>query len=69
MRFEDSAGSEEIFMNASKDMAHAIGNNASTTVGANHTHQIGLDHTVTVGSNATNGVTGDHSMTIGAPSR
>jgi type VI secretion system secreted protein VgrG len=56
LRFEDSAGGEEIFFNASKDMsvtAHdaateTVGNERKVTVGASRKLVVGQDHRATV---------------------
>jgi type VI secretion system secreted protein VgrG len=66
VRFEDKKGSEEMFINASKDMSATVGDNSQVQIGVNHTHQIGVNHDVSIGSNSTLGVTGDQSVTIGA---
>jgi type VI secretion system secreted protein VgrG len=66
IRFEDKTGAEEIFINASKDMQHTIGDNAETKVGANHTHKVGSNHTVKIGSNAQLAVTGPQQVKVGA---
>ena len=48
IRFEDKAGSEEMFMNASKDMSCSAGNNATDTVGGSETRSIGSNQKVDV---------------------
>lgn len=58
IRFEDKKGSEEIFLNASKDMAVTVGDKKVKNVGVDHSHEIGANHQVTIGSN--------HSLTVGA---
>jgi type VI secretion system secreted protein VgrG len=66
VRFEDTKGSEEMFINASKDMSATIGDNSEVKVGANHTHQIGVNHDVSIGSNSQLGVKGAQKVSIGA---
>jgi len=64
VRFEDKKGSEEIFLNASKDMNVIVGDNKAKKVGNNHDHQIGSNLDVKVGANRALGVTADQSVTI-----
>ncbi len=66
IRFEDAAGAEEIFLNASKDMAVAIGHCRNETVGNNHAHDIGANHGVTIGTTNTVSIGAEHEVTIGA---
>ncbi len=81
IRLEDGGGSQEFFVNASKDFDGVVVNNKTedvsvdetvevgvdtrVTVGAEQTVSIGADHTATVSSNQAIGVTGDRSLTIG----
>lgn len=58
MRMSDSAGSEEMFMNASKDMTTEVKNNS--------TESIGNDHKKKVGSNQTRNVTDSQTSSVGA---
>ena len=58
LRFEDAGGSEEIFINASKDMTSSTENDTNWNVGGNQTY--------TVGSNNTLSVTADHTMSVAA---
>jgi type VI secretion system secreted protein VgrG len=48
IRFEDKSGSEEIFMQAQKDMNISVKHNQSTNVRVNRTATIGYDEKVTV---------------------
>jgi type VI secretion system secreted protein VgrG len=66
VRFEDKAGAEEIFMNASKDMKVTIGDTKSKKVGNNHTQDIGSNLDVKVGTNRMLGVKADQKVTVGA---
>ncbi len=65
MRFEDAAGSEEIFMHAQKDMNSKILNNRTTDIGTNHTHTVGNNETMKVVKNRTRDVGGNENITIG----
>lgn len=66
IRFEDKSGSEEIFLNASKDMDVSIGDTKDKKVGNNHSHDIGATSKVTVGTHRINNVTADHKYKVGA---
>ncbi len=66
IRFEDKAGGEEMFLNASKDMNVVIGDNKQEKVGVDHTHKIGANHDVKIGSNLKINILGKQSVTIGA---
>jgi type VI secretion system secreted protein VgrG len=56
LRFEDAAGSEEIFLHAQKDFNEVVLNDHNTSVDANQSNS--------VGGNQTNSVTGDQSESI-----
>ncbi|AKT40637.1 type VI secretion system Vgr family protein [Chondromyces crocatus] len=72
--FEDTAGSERIYVNAGKDVTVVVGNercenvgaNALMTVGGDNTEQIGASQTVSVGANDTLTVGGNQTEIIGA---
>ncbi len=66
MRFEDLKGSEELYIQAEKDLNALVKNNESLTVGASRTESIGTDDSLTVGKNRTAKVGVDESITIGA---
>jgi type VI secretion system secreted protein VgrG len=66
IRFEDKKGSEEIFMNASKDMAVAVGDTKTVSVGNNHTHDVGANAKIDVGSDRTIVIGKNQSVDIGA---
>ena len=66
IRFEDKAGSEELFINASKDMNIVIGDKKKESVAVNSTHTIGANHDVKIGSNAKYTVGVNQDVTIGA---
>lgn len=64
LRFEDAAGSEEIFIHAQKDMNEVVKNNHSTSVGGNQTNSVSGDRTHSVDKNETITVTGSQKVTI-----
>jgi type VI secretion system secreted protein VgrG len=66
LRFEDKAGGEEMFLNASKDMNVVVGDNMNEKVGVALTEQIGSNLDVKIGSNLKVGVKSDQSVSIGA---
>lgn len=65
LRYEDAAGSEEIFINASKDMNASIDHDTSWSVGANQTRDVGNDNTLSVTSNAIVSVAANRTLDIG----
>ncbi|HMA94274.1 MAG TPA: type VI secretion system tip protein TssI/VgrG, partial [Polyangiaceae bacterium] len=65
IRYEDKAGEEEIFLNASYDMTYEVGKDSSVTVGTNHTTEIGVNQSCTIGSNQSMGIGGKHEVSIG----
>jgi type VI secretion system secreted protein VgrG len=72
IRMEDKAGSEEMFMNASKDATVSAGNNATETVGNNETRSIGATQSLAVtdsmaakiGANQLYAVSGNQSVHV-----
>ena len=65
LRFEDAAGHEEIFVNASKDLVASVDNDTSWSVGANQTHEVGGNETLSVTADHTTNVAGNRSLSIG----
>lgn len=65
LRFEDAAGSEEIFINASKDMTLAIDDSSRWNIGNDERCEIGSNHTLAVTSDYTSGVAGSRKVDIG----
>ncbi|WP_437483320.1 type VI secretion system tip protein TssI/VgrG [Sorangium sp. So ce1014] len=65
IRFEDKKGSEEIFINASKDMNVVVGDNKQTKVGVDHVHDIGSNLGTTIGGQLKVGVVSSQSVSIG----
>jgi type VI secretion system secreted protein VgrG len=74
IRFEDSAGSEEVSIKAQKNQTLATGNNKTKSTGndekqsvaANRTIDIGANQTIRVTSGFLNTVAGTQSQTVGA---
>lgn len=65
IRFEDKKGSEEIFINASKDMNVVIGDNRQEKVGVDHEHKIGANLDIHVGARLKEGVGAKQDVSIG----
>ncbi len=65
LRFEDAAGSEEIFIHAQKDFNEVVLNDHNTTVGNNQTNNVDVDQTQTVHGNQSETVDGNQDMTVG----
>ncbi|WP_408890044.1 type VI secretion system Vgr family protein [Myxococcus faecalis] len=66
LRFEDAAGAEEIFINASKDYTLLVDNDAEMTVANAERCSVGVDNTVSVGGNHYANVTGNRTLSVGA---
>ncbi|MFT3772974.1 MAG: type VI secretion system tip protein TssI/VgrG [Minicystis sp.] len=66
IRMDDKAGSEEMFMNASKDASVSAGNNATETVGNNETRSIGSNQSLAVTDSMSNSVGADQGLKVGA---
>jgi type VI secretion system secreted protein VgrG len=62
LRFEDKAGSEEIFTHAQKDYNEVVEHDHTTTVHNNQTNAIDCEHTETVGGNQS--LTVDQNRTV-----
>ncbi len=73
IRFEDAAGSEEIFVHAQKDQNIVVGNDRTKSVGHdekvqiknNRDKSVGVDQSETIGSNKKISVGANHDETIG----
>ena len=63
-RYEDKAGSEEIYLHAQKDFNEVVENNHTTHVKANQTNTVDGNQTETVGGNQTMTVKKDRKKTI-----
>jgi type VI secretion system secreted protein VgrG len=66
MRFEDKAGSEEMFINSSKDTKIVVGDNKAVAIHNNHAYTIGANEDVKIGSNYALQVDADQTVSIGA---
>ena len=66
LRFEDSAGSEEIFLNASKDLSISAHDDASESVGNDRKVKVGASRKLVVGQDHFADVKGDRKLTVAA---
>jgi type VI secretion system secreted protein VgrG len=64
MRFEDAAGSEEIFVHAQKDYNEVVENNHSTTVHGNQTNSVDGNQSQSIGGDQSESITGEQTMTV-----
>ena len=81
LRFEDAAGSEEVFFHSQKDLnikvlhnrtqvigvdnTHSVGNNESEEVGKDRTRKVGANESITVEKNETISIGENHSESVG----
>jgi type VI secretion system secreted protein VgrG len=65
LRFDDTAGSEEMFINASKDYVCSVENDSSTEVSGNESSTIGGNSTRGIGGNQSAGVVGSRALSVG----
>ena len=66
IRMDDKAGSEEMFMNASKDASVSAGNNATESVGNNETRAIGANQSLAVTDSMSASIGANQSLSVGA---
>lgn len=66
LRFEDSSGAEEIFLNASHDLTVSAEHDATLRVMVDESAEVGGNRTFSVGANLTEKVTSDQSLQVGA---
>ena len=64
LRFEDKAGSEEIFTHAQKDYNEVVENDHNTLVHNSQTNTVDVDQTQAIGANQTETVHGNQEMTV-----
>ena len=64
-RFEDKAGSEQIFTHAQKDYNEVVENDHNTLVHHDQSNEVDVDQTQTIHNNQTERVDVDQTMTIG----
>lgn len=65
IRFDDAAGSEELFVNASKDASVGVGNDATDKVTVDEVRKVGGDQTIEVGGGWTGTFKANQVVTIG----
>lgn len=66
LRFEDLAGSEEIFVHAQKDFNEVVENDHTTTVHHDQTIRVDNDQTQEIGNNQTEHVVANQDLTVDA---
>jgi type VI secretion system secreted protein VgrG len=66
LRFDDTAGKEQIFLNASKDLTISVENDATFTVGKNETSKIGVNSELSVGTDHVARVISNRKLNVGA---
>ncbi|MFV8749211.1 type VI secretion system Vgr family protein [Nannocystaceae bacterium ST9] len=64
LRFEDAAGSEEIFLHAQKDFNETVENNHSTTVHGSQTQRVDGNQSNSVGGDQSESITGNATLSI-----
>lgn len=64
LRFEDSAGAEELFVNASRDLTVSVDHDASWRVTHNETVRVGSNRSLKVGANRQRSVTSNRSLAV-----
>jgi len=64
LRFEDAAGSEEVFLHAQKDLVEVVEHDHHTTVHHDHSTTVDANQTNSVGGNHTESVGGAQSLTV-----
>jgi type VI secretion system secreted protein VgrG len=65
LRFEDKAGSEEIYAHAQKDYNEVVENDHTTTVHNDQTNEVDGNQTQTIHGNQTERVDGNQTMSVG----
>ena len=66
LRFDDTKGSEEIYLQGQKDWNILIKNNKDQTIGVNDKLSVGSNQSIIIGINRTESVGKDESITIGS---
>lgn len=64
LRFEDAAGSEEVFLHAQKNLREKVLNNHSTSVGADQSNSVGGSQTQTVKVDQSETISGKQTMKV-----
>jgi type VI secretion system secreted protein VgrG len=65
LRFDDTAGSEEIFLNASRDYTTDVENDSAVNVAADESASVGANQVVAVTAQHGEQVTGDRTLAVG----
>jgi type VI secretion system secreted protein VgrG len=65
LRFEDAAGGEEIFFNASRDYTFSAEHDTAVSINANDKEKVGGNHSVSIGANSQEQVVGARSLSVG----
>ncbi|MCA9651839.1 MAG: type VI secretion system tip protein VgrG [Myxococcales bacterium] len=66
LRMDDSAGAEEFFLHAQKDMNQQIGNDHTTTIANMQTNTVGADQTQTIAGNQVESIGADQTLSVAA---
>jgi type VI secretion system secreted protein VgrG len=64
IRFEDAAGSEEVYLHAQKDLNEVVEHDHNTTVHNNHTNTVDVNDTESVGGDQSLSVSGNRTKTV-----
>lgn len=65
LRFEDKAGSEEVYFQAQKDHKELVKNNESRTIGNDFAEDVGHDAKQSIGNNRTESVANNKDVSVG----
>jgi type VI secretion system secreted protein VgrG len=66
LRFDDAAGNEHIFLNASKDYTVSVENDSASTAGANESYHVGSNNVLSVGTDMGCSVGAGRTLSVGA---
>lgn len=66
LRFEDTAGKEEIFLNASHDLTMSVEHDASWRVLVDEKAEVGSNRSMKIGANLTEQISSNRSLSVGA---
>ena len=67
LRFDDAAGSEEVYLHAQKNLNERVLNAHAMRVGATQNVSVGSSQSVAVGGTRSVSISGHHTMKVGAP--
>ncbi len=65
LRFEDAAGSEQIYLHAQRNLDELVGNDHTRTVEKGETIQVGADRSLTIGGSQKRAVTSNDELEVG----